>query len=280
MKLTGIFAESATPFDHEGEIYKTKVQHNIDKWNQTSLSGYVVASGAGEGVLLSHEERGQLWELTARAAAPGKLLIADASEESVRGSVALAVRAAAAGCHAVLCGVPRFYREMQAAGAQMLYFRAVADRSPLPVILRNGNGVARETLAVLAEHPNLVGMVESGAVRPIAEGFAVLSGSAATVLDGLSAGAQGAVLAIASAAPYAAIALWEAFRTREMEAARDWQQRLWPASVLVDEKYGVAGLKHAMNCNGFYGGPPRLPLPGLGPAARLEMEAAFQELRG
>ncbi len=281
MKLTGIFAAIATPFDHEGAIYKTKVQHNFEKWNQTALSGYVIASASGEGVLLSPEERCLLWELSAQAAAPNKLLIADASDESVRGSVALAQRAAAAGCHAVLCGVPHFYKEMQSAGTQMLYFRSVADRSPLPVLIHNEPRImiAPETTALLSQHPNIAGIVETGTpIRPIADGFAVLAGTASSVLDALEGGAQGAVLPIASAVPYATIALWEAFRTREKEAARDWQQRLSHPSLLVTDVYGIAGLKHAMNINGFYGGPPRLPLSGLSLQARQEIESAFHDL--
>lgn len=291
MKLTGIFAAVATPFDHEGALYKTKVQHNFDRWNQTSLSGYVIASASGEGVLLSPDERCELWELSAKAAGPGKLLIADASEESVRGSVALAERAAAAGFHAVMCGVPHFYK--YGPDTQALYFRSVADRSALPVILHNapqatGVDLEPETAGLLAQHPNIVGIVETGTpaitFRQIIEAagrdFAVLAGTASSVLEALEAGAQGAVLPIASAAPYAAIALWEAFRTRENEAARDWQQRLAHPSILVTDLYGIAGLKHAMNGNGFYGGPPRLPLAGLSPQAKLEIEAAFRDLKG
>ena len=294
MKLTGIFAAIATPFDHEGAIYKTKVQHNLDKWNQTALSGYVIASGSGEGVLLSPDERGELWKLSAQYAGPDKMLIADTSEESVRGTVALAEAAAGAGFHAVLCGVPHFYRSMMyGPETQALYFRAVADRSPLPVILHNapqttGVDLAPETAGLLSQHPNIVGVVETGTpairIRQIAEaaaaGFAILAGTGSSVLDALDAGAQGAVLPIASAAPYSAIALWEAFRTREKEAALDWQQRLSHASILVTDLYGVAGLKHAMNGNGFYGGPPRLPLSGLAAPARLEIEAAFHDLKG
>ena len=52
MKLQGIFAEITTPFDHKGDIYKTKVEHNVEKWNRTTLAGYVVCGRAGEGELL------------------------------------------------------------------------------------------------------------------------------------------------------------------------------------------------------------------------------------
>jgi 4-hydroxy-2-oxoglutarate aldolase len=93
-------------------------------------------------------------------------------------------------------------------------------------------------------------------------------------------GATGAILAFANAAPYAAIAIWEAYRMREEEAGRDWQNRIAHAAGLVTSKYGVPGLKHAMDLNGYYGGPPRLPLSVPTVDARREIEAAFKDLKG
>jgi 4-hydroxy-2-oxoglutarate aldolase len=93
-------------------------------------------------------------------------------------------------------------------------------------------------------------------------------------------GAAGAVLAFANAAPYSAIAVWEAYRTREHEAAQDWQNRISQAAVLVTVKYGIPGLKYAMDLNGYYGGPPRLPLTVLSAEAKREIEEAFRGLKG
>jgi 4-hydroxy-2-oxoglutarate aldolase len=88
------------------------------------------------------------------------------------------------------------------------------------------------------------------------------------------------VLAFANAAPYATITIWEAHRTREVDAAKDWQNRILRAAQLVTVKYGIPGLKHAMDLNGYYGGPPRLPLTVPCPAAKAEIEQAFRDLRG
>jgi 4-hydroxy-2-oxoglutarate aldolase len=96
----------------------------------------------------------------------------------------------------------------------------------------------------------------------------------------LRAGANGAVTAFASAAPYATIAIWEAFRTREEEAGVDWQTRISHPSILVTDMYGVPGLKHAMDVNGYYGGPPRLPFVPVSADARSEIEHAFRDLKG
>jgi len=93
-------------------------------------------------------------------------------------------------------------------------------------------------------------------------------------------GCVGAVLAFANAAPYALISIYEAHRTRETAAALDWQNRIAKAAQLVTTKYGVPGLKHAMDLNGYYGGPPRLPLTVVGPEARKEIEQAFDGIKG
>jgi 4-hydroxy-2-oxoglutarate aldolase len=87
MKLQGIFPPIATPFDHNGDIYPAKVRHNVEKWNRTALSGYVVMGSTGESVMLTADEKYTMWELVAQHAAPEKLLIAGTGMESVRETV-------------------------------------------------------------------------------------------------------------------------------------------------------------------------------------------------
>jgi 4-hydroxy-2-oxoglutarate aldolase len=111
-------------------------------------------------------------------------------------------------------------------------------------------------------------------------GFQVLVGSAPTLWPSLQVGACGAILAYANAAPYSVIAIWEAHRTREEAAGMDWQNRIGRAAALVTTKYGIPGLKYAMDLNGYYGGPPRLPLCPPTEAAKREIEEAFKDLKG
>ncbi len=227
MKLQGIFIPIAIPFDHNGDLYSVKVQHNIEKWNLTSVSGYVVSGP--ESIYLSSEEKIRVWEWVAKYAAPEKILIASAAMPSVHETAELTNRAASIG-----------YKAVWLPNAEALYRGAVADRSPIPVIT-------------------------DPMVSNVAEAFAQ--------------GATYAIVDFANAAPYAAISIWEAHRTRESDAAQDWQQRLTPAIRAID-KYGPAGLKHAMDLNGYYGGLPRLPLVGLTPDAKKEIEAAFDGIKG
>ena len=279
MKLQGMFVAAATPFDHTGAIYRAKVQHNFDKWSHTGVAGFVVGSVAGEGPLLDAAEKVELIRLARPLVQQGRLILADVSCEGADNAARLAKAAAEAGADGVTSSPPHLYP-----GRALLYFRTLADRSPVPVVME-GAALTVEEIGQLALHPNIVGVIDSGAraasIRAAAgKDFAILCGSEQRVWESLKAGANGAVLAVASAVPYAAIAIWEAFRTREEDAGIDWQGRIAHPGELVTETYGPAGLKHAMDLTGYYGGPPRLPLTVPSGQAREQIENAFRDLKG
>jgi len=294
LKLQGIFVPIATPFDHAGNVYPSKLHHNIEKWNRTGLSGYVVMGSTGESVMLTTEEKVAIWEQAAQDTASDKLLIAGTGMESVRETVCLTNRAAELGYKAAMVRTPHYYKNLiQSAAAQALYFRSVADQSRIPVIIYNwpqttGVDIPVDAVAALSEHPNVIAIKESSGnlekvmqmIREVKHGFQVLVGSAPTLWPSLLMGACGAILAYANAAPYSVIAIWEAYRRREEEAGLDWQNRIGRAAWLVTARYGIPGLKHAMDLNGYYGGPPRLPLCPASPEARAEIEEAFKDLKG
>ncbi len=294
MKLQGIYPPITTPFDSEGNLYKAKLRHNIEKWNRTGLSGYVVCGSTGESVFLTTEEKLELWALAAEYTAPEKTLLAGTGVESVRETVWLTNKAAELGYKAAMVRTPHYYKNLlNNTAAQCLYFNAVADQSKIPLMIYNwpqttGIDISPEAVAALSEHPNIIAIKESSGsmekvlqmLREVKPGFQVLVGSAPTLAPSLAVGAAGAVLAYANAAPYSTVAIWEAHRSRETEAAMDWQNRIGRAAVLVTVKYGIPGLKYAMDLNGYYGGPCRLPLSPLTPAAKLEIEAAFKDLKG
>ncbi len=294
MKLQGIFPPIATPFDHKGDLYKAKVQHNIEKWNLTSLAGYVVCGSTGESVFLTPEEKIQLWEWVAQYAASNKLLIAGTGVESVRETVQLTNRAAETGYKAAMVRTPHYYKSLiNNTQSQVLYFRSVADQAKIPLMIYNwpqttGVDITTDAVCQLSEHPNIIAIKESSGnlekvmqmIREVKPGFQVLVGSAPTLWPSLAVGAVGAVLAFANAAPYATITIWEAHRTRDTDAARDWQGRIIRAAQMVTTRYGIPGLKHAMDLNGYYGGPVRLPLTPVSPHAQREIEQAFEGVRG
>ncbi len=293
MKLQGIFPALTTCFDHRGDLYKVKVFHNIDKLNSIALSGYVVCGSTGETPLMSSEERLQLMSWVKEASAPGKTLIAGVGAESVHETVRLADKAAEMGYDAALVLTPFYYKnQMHRPETQALFFRAVADRSKIPVILYNipqvtGYALPVETIAELSQHPNIAGMKDSSgnlekmseALQAVKPGFQILSGSGASIWKALQMGASGAILAIANALPYACVTIWEAFRTRDAEAAQDWQGRILPAASLIAGAHGIPALKYAMDLNGFYGGVPRLPFVPVSSNVKEEIETVLDGLR-
>jgi 4-hydroxy-2-oxoglutarate aldolase len=261
--------------------------------NQVALSGYVVCGSTGETPLLSIPERLQLMQWVREASAEGRILIAGVGAESVHETVDTANCAAELGYHAALVLTPFYYRnQMHRPDTQALYFRAIADRSKIPVLIYNipqvtGYDVPVDVVAELSHHPNIIGMKDSSGnlermeqvCRSVGPGFQTLSGSGVNFPQALKLGASGAILAIANPLPYACVTIWEAFRTREDEAVADWQNRITPPGRLIATKYGIPGLKYAMDLNGYYGGPPRLPMIPPSAEGKAEIEAAFDGLR-
>jgi 4-hydroxy-2-oxoglutarate aldolase len=293
-KLQGVLPPIATPFDHRGELYKVKVQHNVEKWNRTALAGYVVCGSTGESVYLTTEEKLQMWEWVAEYAASDKILICGTGMESVRETVALTNAAAERGYKAAMVRTPHYYKNLvHKMDTQILYFRAVADQIKIPLMIYNwpqvtGVDISPEAVAILSHHPNIFAIKESSGslekciqmIQEVQPGFQVLTGSAPILAPSLAIGCAGAVLAFANAAPFTTVSIWEAHRTRDFAAAMDWQKRILRAAQLVTVKYGVPGLKYAMDLNGYYGGPPRLPLTAITPEAKQEIEQAFTGLKG
>ncbi len=248
----------------------------------------MVGGFAGEGTLLSSDEKAELWKMAASAAGSEKILIAGIDCAGVRGAITEANRAADLGYAAALFETPHGEKSLERIESQLLYFRSVADRVKIPVLIANRPETARvdlnvEALLALANHPNIVGVVDhSGDCEKIARlgGWPVLCGEARSIWQALQAGAAGAILAIANAIPYSAIALCEAHRTRVEEAGLDWQARITMAfAELLEAEGGPEALKHAMDLNGYYGGPPRLPFTAPDSRQKLQMERMLEHLK-
>ncbi len=293
LKLQGIFPPVCTPFLSDGEFSPHKLRANIEKWNKTGLAGYVPTGSTGESVLLSKEEKLKIWEVVRESAAPGKVLIAGTGAESVRETIELTNIAAEMGYMAAMVRTPHYYKAlMNRPESQLTYYRTVADAAKIPLIIYNfpqatGLDIPAEVVIQLAQHPNIIGMKESSGniekvmrmVDNTAADFNVLVGSAPTLYPNLCAGASGAILAFSNAAPCAALGVYEAWKTRDHEAARERQRQMADASVAVTVRHGIPGLKYAMDLNGYYGGPTRLPLLPLTPAAKAEIETLFRDLK-
>ena len=291
LNLRGVFPPVTTPFAADGSVDPAALAVNIEKYNRIGLSGYVVVGSTGESVYLREEEKLKLLEAARGAAREGKILIAGTGCEATQETIEFTRRAAAAGYQAALVRTPAYFKAQMTDAVLEGHFRAVADASPIPIILYSVpqfTGLAMEAplVARLAEHPNIAGIKESsGNVQRVAAilhlvpaEFQVLIGSATTLYPSLCLGARGAVLAMACALPELCVELFEAFQKGDHERARALQETLHEPTVTVGARYGVAGLKFAMELRGYVGGAPRAPLQPLDPEAQAEVRRIFRAL--
>ena len=273
MNFSGVFAALTTPFAQDGPVSLADLKHNVQRYNQTDLAGYVALGSTGEAVLLTRAEMDSILATVKESATKEKKLLAGAGAESTAETIERTKRAAEFGYDAVLVKTPYYYKPAYKPEVLITHYRRVADESTIPVMLYSipqFTGIALESaeVAALAEHPNIIGIKDSsGNVQGVAEivaatppKFQTLVGSAASVYPSMAIGARGAILALACALPEKCVALFELFRKGHHEKARELQSILVRASKLIVSEPGIAGVKHAMDQRGYRGGIPRPPL--------------------
>jgi 4-hydroxy-2-oxoglutarate aldolase len=356
MLLHGILPPITTPFYPDGQVYYKKLEHNVERFSRTPVAGIVVLGSTGEALMLSDQERRDVLKVARQAAAPNKVLIAGTGVESAIETLRLTEYAAELGYDVAMVRTPHYYKKQMLPANMLAFYRTVADRSPLPVIIYNfpqatGYDIPPEVVIELAEHPNLIGIKESSGdvekVRNMVErtrhikrsatvtetfdavtprmlaaaggesanggelipvgalsgskevkpssaavtvvgkmktrqkevGFQVLVGAAHKLQVSLDAGAVGAILAFACPAPTACYEIYAAWKEGDAELARLKQERISRAAQRVGSELGIPGLKYAMDFNGYYGGPARLPFLPLTAALKQEVEQLITDIR-
>jgi 4-hydroxy-2-oxoglutarate aldolase len=370
MLLSGIFPPITTPFYPDGEVYYKKIEANVERYSRTPVSGIVVLGSTGEAILLSDQEHRDVLKAALGAAAPNKVMIAGTGIESAHGTLRLTEYAAGLGYDAALVRTPHYYKKQMLPANLLAYYRTVADRSALPIILYNipqatGYDLPPELVIELANHPNIVAIKESGGdlakVKAMVEGtrdikrqatvtetfeavtprmlkaavaesekrsrelvsvaslggnaampssessergtaaaaqpkntakpsssavtvigklktrqkavaFQVMVGAAQQLEPSLALGAVGGILAFACPAPMACYEIYAAFKDGDTALAREKQDRLKLAGQRVVGDLGVPAVKHAMDLNGYFGGPSRLPFLPLNAEQKAEIE--------
>jgi len=288
-ELTGVFAPITTPFDAaSGDISPEHLKANVARLFADGLDGVVVAGSTGEAPLLDVDEQRRLVAWTREVTPQNKGLIAGTGAESTRQAVALTRAAAAEGADAVLVRPPSYFPAV-AARALANYYRAIADASPVPVLVYNipkytHVSLPPELLEELSTHTRVVGVKDSSgdlknlaAYREAAPQWAVFVGSASLLLSALELECDGGIVAVACYAPRLCADLLAAFHAGDRDTASALQNRIGPLDKEIVSKLGPAGVKAAMDAVGLYGGPPRPPLAPLGAAER---ERVAQLVRG
>lgn len=289
-KLRGILLPFPTPFDSVGEVNLRALRVNIERWNRSGIVGYVALGSTGERVHLNEREYLQVIE-SARAAVPGELaFIVGAGQQSTRATIDEVQKAAHAGADAVLAITPHFYRSAITQAALVEHYLAVADAATVPVVLYSMPALTSikiepETVARLSEHPNIIAVKDSSAdiegfketVRLCRDSFAVLTGNGTVLHDALNAGAGGGILAVGCVVPEICVEIFRATRAGEDEYAAALQAKLTPLAAAVTTKYGIGGLKTALDLNGYTGGAVRAPLRLPDENARAEIVRLLKE---
>jgi 4-hydroxy-2-oxoglutarate aldolase len=289
--FNGIYPPLPTPFKTDGSLALDELGQNIERLNETGLAGYVALGSNGEAVHQTPDEAAQVYSTVRKAARSDLQVLAGTGQFSTQATLDLTLRAAEAGCDAALIVTPFYYKNGMTAEALKRHYLAIADRSPIPVLIYNvpantGFNIASSIVAEIAQHPNVIGIKDSsGDINQLAEtvrltreikqpehaeqrrrgakpqsksdsGFDVLSGNYGAMLPGLTFGIVGAILAVANVAPRECVSIFELFQQGRVDEAGQMHLRLLPIARAVTSQYGVPGLKAALDMLGYHGGSP------------------------
>ena len=383
MLLHGIFPPITTPFYPDGAVCYKKLESNVERYSRTPVAGIVVQGSTGEAILLSDQERRDVFKCAIAAAAPHKVMIAGTGIESAIETLRLTEYAAELGYDAAMVRTPHYYKNQMHPANLLAFYRTVADQSALPIIIYNfpqatGYDMPADLVIELAKHPNIAAIKESSGnlekvkamvegTRPIKRqatvtetfqavtprmikaaeaearekkekesrelvsvasltgrsaqegsagdspaecgadtlvravsatkpsssavtaighlktrqkevGFQVMVGAAHQLEPSLALGAVGAILAFACPAPTACYEIYAALKEDDVPLAHEKQDRIKTAVQRVVSELGIPGIKHAMDLNGYYGGPARLPFLPLTGDQKKEIEKVMSNL--
>jgi len=288
--FNGIYAPIPTPFGANGEIYWSGLKRNISWWSKSPLAGLVVAGTNGEAALLDEDEKIRLFSYTREQLPAACKVVAGTGCESARATTRLNREAAKSGCDAVLVLNPSYYKGNLNDTALFNYYSHIAEASPLPVILYNmprntALNLSSTLVCRLAELPNIVGIKDSSGnivqieeiVKGTEQSFSVFAGSTSFLLPALLMGAVGGTLALANILPEQCVRIQTLFTAGQLDEAKELQLNLLEINSAVTSRWGVAGLKAAMDLIGLFGGNPRLPLQPLTEAEKEELKTILSK---
>jgi len=269
----GVFVPVTTPFRGD-DVAPDRLQANLRAWSATGIAGYVVLGSTGEFPMLSDAERDGVLAAAREAIPRDRAFIAGTGANSTLVTIRQTRRAAELGADAAIVITPHYFtRGFSPGAAQTRHFLAVADASPIPLIVYNfplntGINLEADTVATIAQHGNVLGIKDSsGNIPQVAQiidqtpkTFHVLVGAASALLPSLAIGSSGGILALGLIAPREFCDVYALARAGRWEEARELAARMLMADRGVAGRYGIGGLKAALDLQGLYGGPCRAPL--------------------
>lgn len=290
INLKGIIAALPTPFAETGEFAADKLKANLGSWNRSDLLGYLILGSTGEFPHLTLDERLAVMETVRDEMPSDKLLLVGTGELSTRGTIDVTRQAAERGANAAVVVTPFYYKRLLDEEHLIAHYLRVADNSQIPILIYlipqfSGVYLRPETIATLAEHPNIVGLKDSSgdltALEDLfrlvnTEEFNILMGAPTLLKQSLDAGAAGGVLAVGCIAPNTCVALEHLCRSGDAGRAEQLQERLSRLSRRTTAN-GIGYVKAALDMVGLYGFRPRSPLPTPTEEQRAEIADAIAE---
>jgi 4-hydroxy-2-oxoglutarate aldolase len=270
-ELSGVLTPMVTPFKGDRVMFHGLIA-NVEKMNETALTGYFVLGTNGEYKSLSVAERVEVLRMVVKYRAKGKVVMAGTGFESTKETIDMTLRAADEGADMASLLMPHFFVKKMTPEVLAGYITEVADASPIPVLLYNNPSVASgvtikaDLVKLVKDHPNVIGIKDSSHdtylenIEAAKGRMCVLAGSANYFLDLLWAGGTGGVLSLANVYPDACAKLYTLFKEGKMQEAEALNTSLIALNKEVSGSFGVAGVKAAMDLAGFSGGVPRKPL--------------------
>jgi 4-hydroxy-2-oxoglutarate aldolase len=290
VRLEGVYLPITTPFEPAtGEVDLEAFSRNLAAWHSFAISGVVVGGSTGEAALLDESELLQLVEGAVEACPENRAVIVGAGAESTRATIRLALEAAARGADAVLVRPPYYYRGQMTDEVLRIHFLAVADASPIPVVLYHVPKfvpveLVPQLVGELVQHDDVVGIKDSsgdihnlGALCEACAGRAdVVVGAGTHLYPGLEIGATGGIVAVGLMATEEACDLVAAFHAGRGARAGALQERIGPLHKSVVSGSGIPGLKHALDLLDLTGGSPRPPLLPPTEETRKDVAASLE----
>ncbi|WP_214779243.1 4-hydroxy-tetrahydrodipicolinate synthase [Exiguobacterium sp. s22] len=286
--FTGVATALATPFQENGQLNLEAWVALIEDQIQEGVTGLVIGGTTGEGMTITDEEFETLLVRAVEVANGRAVIIAGTGSNNTAVSIEKTKRAAELGAEMAMVVTPYYNKSTQA--GLIAHFTAIADVSPIPLMLynvpsRTGVALAPETVGELAEHPRITALKEaSGDISVMAqmmahipEGFTVYCGNDDQILPYMAWGAQGVVSVLSNVYPGATVALAEALLAGDLQTARTWQIRLLP---VIDELFSEVNpipVKAALQARGFEVGAPRLPLVPMSATAEAKLLSAMEQ---
>jgi 4-hydroxy-2-oxoglutarate aldolase len=289
--LRGTFLPVTTPFDPvTGDVDVVAFRANLRAWFQHPVRGLLIAGSTGESVFLDDGELSALMDAARDVVPEDRLIIVGTGAEATRAAIAKTKKAAEAGADAVLVKPPAYFKGAMTPEVLARHYRAVADASPVPVIiyqvplrlstLEFPTGLVAE----LSKHPNIVGIKDSRGnldlvgelVSACADGFQVVVGAGSILYGGLEIGAVGGIVAVGLMAPAEAAEVSVAFYDGRKADAGRLQERIAPVHTQIVGGMGVPGVKAALDLLGLRGGDPRPPLAPVPAGKRDEIRGILE----